>query len=282
MKRPLALYGTFAGILLIAVLPAPSLLAQAADSGDKKIRVWDSETRTIRVLDAKTGKELKTERAEATEARHPESAMDWGWVAPLVYVGVAVIGAAFLLFLLYNLAQKTVTRKVKVVGKRTRRVWAHHGIWTQYLGTFEFEDGQQKEYVVGKWRYDSVAEGDQGELDTTGVIFWDFRRVGQQVTAQEHGVVVDHEEAATDESADEDDLAEPTEAATKPKENVTPVLMNAADRCFCPACGAIITANDESCPSCEISFVAEGSQKWTLGTVGPADGIYRPPTEVSE
>jgi len=133
MKRPLALYGTVAGILLIAVLPAPSQLAQAADSGDKTIRVWDSETRTIRVLDAKTGKELKTERAEATEARHPESAMDWGWdaVLQLLVGGFVVITAAFLLSRLYNLAQKTVTRKVKVVGKRTRRVWTRHGAWTQ-------------------------------------------------------------------------------------------------------------------------------------------------------
>jgi hypothetical protein len=173
MKRSLALYGTFAGILLIAVLPAPSLLAQAADSGDKTIRVWDSETRTIRVLDAKTGKELKTERAEATEARDRESAMNWVWVIVLVSVGFVVIAAAFLL---YNLAQGTSTRKVKVVGKRTRRVWTRHGVLTQYLGTFEFEDGQQKEYVVRKWRYDLVAEGDQGELDTKGVNFWDFRR----------------------------------------------------------------------------------------------------------
>jgi hypothetical protein len=28
--------------------------------------------------------------------------------------------------------------------------------------------------------------------------------------------------------------------------------------------------------------VADGLQKWTLGTGAPADGIYRPPTEVSE
>lgn len=68
----------------------------------------------------------------------------------------------------------------------------------------------------------------------------------------------------------------------KPKQNVTPSLTNAADRSRCPACGAIITANDESCPSCEIRFVADGSRKWKLGTVGPADAIYLPPTEVRE
>ena len=68
----------------------------------------------------------------------------------------------------------------------------------------------------------------------------------------------------------------------QPKENVTPSLTTTADRSRCPACDAIITANDELCPSCDIAFVADGSQKWTLGAVGPADGIYLPPTGVKE
>jgi hypothetical protein len=67
---------------------------------------------------------------------------------------------------------------------------------------------------------------------------------------------------------------------TKPKENVTPTLTNAANQSRCPACGAIITPNDEVCPSCEICFIADGSQKWMLGTVGPADGIFLPSTEI--
>src|SRR5579872_4637880 len=66
----------------------------------------------------------------------------------------------------------------------------------------------------------------------------------------------------------------------KPNEAVTPFPTKAGDRSCCPACGAFITAHDESCPSCEISFIADGSQTWTPGTVGPADGIYLPPTEV--
>ena len=77
-------------------------------------------------------------------------------------------------------------------------------------------------------------------------------------------------------------LTQQPEPDPKPEEHVTESLTNAAVQSRCPACGASITANDESCPSCEISFVADGSPKWTLGTVGPADGIYRPPTEVSE
>jgi hypothetical protein len=66
------------------------------------------------------------------------------------------------------------------------------------------------------------------------------------------------------------------------KENVTASLTNAPERSRCPACGALITALDERCPSCEIAFVADGSQKWTLGTVGPVDGICLPPTEIRE
>lgn len=71
----------------------------------------------------------------------------------------------------------------------------------------------------------------------------------------------------------------------EPMENVTSSLMNSADQSRCPACGASITANDERCPSCEIAFVTDGIslvtdgiQKWTPRAVGPADGIYRPPT----
>jgi hypothetical protein len=95
----------------------------------------------------------------------------------------AVIGVAA--FYLFNLAQETVTRKAKVVGKRTEtRVSAdssqqeHSSIHstTYYYCTFEFKDGQRKEYVVGQRRYGVISEGDHGELDTKGVLFWDFRR----------------------------------------------------------------------------------------------------------
>jgi HPt (histidine-containing phosphotransfer) domain-containing protein len=84
-------------------------------------------------------------------------------------------------------------------------------------------------------------------------------------------------------------LAQQPESDTKPIENVTSSLKNLADQNRCPACGAIIAANDEKCPSCEISFVTDGNsfvtgaiQKWTPRTVGPADGIYRSPTEYRE
>jgi hypothetical protein len=55
-----------------------------------------------------------------------------------------------------------------------------------------------------------------------------------------------------------------------------------ADRSRCPACAAPITAYDERCPSCGIAFVADGLPGWGQKAVGPADGIWSPPTEVSE
>lgn len=77
-------------------------------------------------------------------------------------------------------------------------------------------------------------------------------------------------------------LTQQPEPDSQPSENVTPSRTPARSRSRCAACGAIITANDERCPSCDIAFVADGSQKWTLGAVGPADGIYLPPTQVRE
>jgi hypothetical protein len=72
------------------------------------------------------------------------------------------------------------------------------------------------------------------------------------------------------------------EPPPKPDENVTTSRRNTPGRSHCPACGEAITAYDERCPSCEITFVADGSKSWTLGNAGPADGICLPPTEISE
>jgi hypothetical protein len=67
-----------------------------------------------------------------------------------------------------------------------------------------------------------------------------------------------------------------------PEGVVPPPPTTAGGRSRCPACSAPITANDERCPSCDISFISDGPQKWTAAPVGPADGIYRPPTEAGE
>jgi hypothetical protein len=99
------------------------------------------------------------------------------------------------------------------------------------------------------------------------------------------GGVQQHSEDENRRLADADGnswLMQQSESDRTSKEHVTPTVTTTADRSRCPACGASITANDERCPSCEICFVTDGSPKWTLGTVGPADGIYLRSTEISE
>jgi hypothetical protein len=90
------------------------------------------------------------------------------------------------------------------------------------------------------------------------------------------------DEPALPETADNSWRLRPPEPDLKPNKSVTSSRTSATDGSRCPACGASITANDERCPSCDIRFVAYGSQKWRPKTVEPADGIYRPSTEVSE
>ena len=89
---------------------------------------------------------------------------------------ITAVGAAA--YYLYNLAQETVTRNAKVVAKRTSVTQAagQNPVQTSYHCTFEFEDGQRAEYHVGARQYGLIVEGDQGELDTKGALFWDFRR----------------------------------------------------------------------------------------------------------
>ena len=91
---------------------------------------------------------------------------------------IVVVGIGIAAFFLYMLAQETVTRKVKVVSKRTSTTQGagQNSPQKSCLCTFEFEDGQRQEYQVGEGQYGLIAEGDRGELDTKGVLFWDFRR----------------------------------------------------------------------------------------------------------
>lgn len=91
---------------------------------------------------------------------------------------IVIVAVGIAAYYLYNLAQETVTRKGKVVTKRTAVTQAagQHPAQTSYYCTFEFEDGQRAEYNVGARQYGLIAEGDRGELDTKGALFWDFRR----------------------------------------------------------------------------------------------------------
>jgi len=99
-------------------------------------------------------------------------------VFALVIGLIVIFAVGTAAYYLYNLAQETVTRKVKVVAKRTSFTQAtgQNPAQTTYYCTFEFEDGQRAEYHVGVRQYGLIAEGDRGELDTKGALFWDFRR----------------------------------------------------------------------------------------------------------
>jgi hypothetical protein len=107
-------------------------------------------------------------RAAAPE---PERAIAPGLLCVL-FVFVAIGWLVFVwAFNRHNLAQKTTSRKAKVVGKDRAAL-----LGVAYHCTFEFEDGQRESYNVHRHQYDSIAEGERGELDTRGALFWDFRR----------------------------------------------------------------------------------------------------------
>jgi len=96
---------------------------------------------------------------------------------------IVIIAVGFAAFYIYNLAQPTVTRKARVVGKWTfinQQQETSAGVTTACHCSFEFEDGQRTEYDVSQVQYAMIAEGDRGELDTKGALFWDFRRGTQE------------------------------------------------------------------------------------------------------
>jgi hypothetical protein len=95
----------------------------------------------------------------------PDELLVWGLIA-VVLLGV-------LAHFLYNLAQPTVTRKARVIGKRKTQ-----GSSTAEC-TFEFEDGTRQYYNVSLDTYASLTEGDVGDLSTRGLVFWGFRREGE-------------------------------------------------------------------------------------------------------
>jgi hypothetical protein len=102
-------------------------------------------------------------------------------IVPIFIGGIAVLVVvviiAMIMHYVYNVAQPTVTRKAKVISKRTSTVPGAGSAppRTRYWCAFEFEDGQRKEYDVGEGQYGLIAENDIGYLDTKGTLFWGFR-----------------------------------------------------------------------------------------------------------
>src|SRR5262249_22804506 len=98
---------------------------------------------------------------------------------------------------------------------------------------------------------------------------------GPGLTQEPDGSAVPPAEGASD-------LTQQPGRGPVPMDPVSPSPVRPADRSRCPACSALITAKDERCPCCDISFISDGSHDWTLSAVGPADGICLPPSEVGE
>jgi hypothetical protein len=77
-----------------------------------------------------------------------------------------------------NNASPILTRPAWIVTKRTN-VWGGSGdtsASTNYYVTFQFEDNSREEFEIKDSQFGLMAEGDQGELESQGTRFLDFRR----------------------------------------------------------------------------------------------------------
>ena len=85
-----------------------------------------------------------------------------------------------------NNSQPSLYEPVIVSDKRTH-VWGgggHHGHHmhrgrsrTSYYVTFEFEDGERREFMMSGHKYGQIAQGDTGTLTYQGTRFHNFERV---------------------------------------------------------------------------------------------------------
>ena len=85
----------------------------------------------------------------------------------VAFIGIVV---AVVAHYAYNASQPTVTRKAKVVGKRTVTGQNNQA---SYLACSS-STAASGEYAIGANDYALVVAGDTGELDTRGSLFWGF------------------------------------------------------------------------------------------------------------
>ncbi|MFM9329390.1 DUF2500 domain-containing protein [Paenibacillus mesotrionivorans] len=104
----------------------------------------------------------------------------------IFFVGIAAVVIGGIVFSVakgvgtwsQNNASPILTRPARIVAKRTN-VWGGSGessASTDYYVTFQFEDNSREEFQIKDAQFGLMAEGDQGELESQGTRFLDFRR----------------------------------------------------------------------------------------------------------
>lgn len=103
----------------------------------------------------------------------------------LVFIIFAVVIMVFITSLVKGLrqyfknnSQPVVTEPARIIAKRTH-TWGGNGnssAHTSYYMTFEFENGERKEFPASSSMYGMSAEGDVGMLTHQGTRLIDFER----------------------------------------------------------------------------------------------------------
>ena len=97
----------------------------------------------------------------------------------LIIVGIiSLIVAAFGYYLIKNLSQPVLRREATVVAKRTSVGGGANNTSTStsYYATFEFENGERKEFGVNGNEFGLLVEGDRGTLISQGDWYQGFER----------------------------------------------------------------------------------------------------------
>ena len=100
---------------------------------------------------------------------------------PLFLIIISVIGLFILIFayhVIKNLSQPVLRREATVVAKRTSVGGGANNTSTStaYYCTFEFENGERKEFGVNGNEFGLLVEGDRGTLISQGDWYQGFER----------------------------------------------------------------------------------------------------------
>ena len=98
----------------------------------------------------------------------------------VMFAIVGVLFVASLLNYFYNVAQPTVRRSARVISKRSETSGSDSSVSTNYFVTFESDGGERAEHRITGNEYGLISEGDSGELETRGSLYWGFRRFGRR------------------------------------------------------------------------------------------------------